>query len=185
MRIEIRNADRVIAELKELMIQYPEIARDETRATLTLIAARMESEVMQRTPAGVGGAAGLRGSIFGEVRGSAKKMQGIWGTPVKYGEVIEYGRKPGKFPPVLPIEKWVQRILGIPNTAAEGSRLRQSYVVAAAIARAIFRRGYSPNGNVGPRGARMFEKAWDESEDWVANLIERLPQQIVNRAGGQ
>lgn len=175
MRIEIRNADRVAAELKNLWAQYPGIAREETRTTLHLIAARMESEVMQRTPAGVGGAAGLRGSIFGEVRGDNNSVRGIWGTPLKYGEVIEFGRKPGKFPPVGPIELWVRRKLGITEDS-EG--------VALAIARAIFRRGFSPNGDVGKDGARMFEKAWESCQDWAETQLGLLPGRIVSRAGG-
>jgi hypothetical protein len=177
MRIEIRNADIVARELRDVWGQYPEIARDETRAALSLIVARMESEVMQRTPVGVGGSAGLRGSIFGEVRGDNKSVRGIWGTPLKYGEVIELGRKPGgNFPPVSPIEIWVRRKLGI-TEGSEG--------VALAIARAIHRRGYSPNGDVGPDGARMFEKAWEATEDWASVMLGQLPQRIVNRAGGE
>jgi len=51
----------------------------------------------------------------------------------KYAGVIEYGRRPGSFPPVSVIEHWAQRRLGLSKKEARAA--------AFPIARAIARRG--------------------------------------------
>jgi len=88
-----------IAGIEELVKQYPVIVREEAVKCMQIITARLEKDVVENTPAGVGGAAGLRGSIAGRVDVVGDSVRGVVGTAMPYGEVVELGRKPGSFPP--------------------------------------------------------------------------------------
>ena len=155
-----------ISDLRVLAKKYPETVRRETEAVMDLIVRRLEGEVVKRTPAGVGGAAGLKGSIHGEVMAYGSSVTGTVGTPLEYGEVVEKGRRPGKaMPPVTPIALWVQRKLGVSADEARG--------VGFAIARKISIEGFE--------GAHMFEKAWKANERWVTQQLQGLPERIVKR----
>ena len=46
-----------------------------------------------------------RNSIHGEV----ERMEGRVKANALHASIIEYGRRPGKFPPIEPIRRWVQR----------------------------------------------------------------------------
>lgn len=163
MKVEIRAND-AIKKLRSLSAKYPEIAESETEKSLRLIVARLESETVLLTPAGVGGAAGLRGSIHGETRKTAKRISGIWGTPLSYGEAVEYGRGPGTFPPHAPLELWVRRKLGIPSPESIG--------VAKAIQYKILRKGTD--------GAYMFDDAWNKNSAWAYAQIAGIPGRIID-----
>jgi len=155
-----------LTELRELAKKYPKIVEDETVSTLTRIVTRMESETVERTPAGVGGAAGLRGSVHGGVMRQGKSFRGFWGTPLEYGEVIEEGRRPGKaMPPVHPIALWARSKLGVPTDEAESAGF--------AIARKIAVYGFE--------GAHMFEEAWEANEKWVQDQLYGIVDRVVER----
>ena len=159
----------VIGRIRELARDYPLFVREETEAVLGIITARLEAEVARRTPAGVGGQAGLRGSIHGEtVSLSGHSVAGVVGTPLEYGEVVETGRRPGKFPPLAPIELWVRRKLGVPDAEARG--------VAFLVARKIARVGFD--------GAHMFEKAWEHLEQWSMQQLQTIAPRVIARAQG-
>lgn len=165
---EAINVNYDMTEVRRLVKRWPEITLDETEKVLETIAARLEKEVVERTPAGVGGAAGLRGSIHGEVVSFGMPVKAQVGTPLEYGEVVEYGRRPGKaMPPVDPIAKWVRSKLGITDR-------KEARSVGFAIARTIAREG--------TEGAHMFENAWKDNERWVENQLRDLPKRIVRRA---
>lgn len=159
----------VIGRIRELAKAYPVITRQETEAVLGVITARLEAEVARRTPTGVGGEAGLRGSIHGEVVTlSGHSSAGVVGTPLEYGEVVELGRRPGKFPPRAPIELWVRRKLGVPAAEARG--------VSFLVARKIARHGFP--------GAHMFEKAWKAQERWAMRELQTIASRVVRRING-
>jgi hypothetical protein len=155
-----------IKEILDLAKKYPKIVRQEVLKTMEIVTARLEKEVVERTPMGVGGAAGLAGSVFGEVRSFGKKVTGIVGTPLEYGEVVEMGRRPGRaMPPVGPIALWAQRILGVPEN--------ESRSVGFAIARKIAVKG--------TKGARMFERAWQHMEGWAIAQFNEIPARVIKR----
>lgn len=157
--------------LRRLSADYPMIAGEEISRALSLIAAKLESDVVQGTPAGVGGQAGLRGSIFGEVRKTGSKMIAVVGTPLKYGEVIELGRRPGSaFPPLDAIELWLRRKVGLSP--------RDAHIAAYPVARRIALYGFkSPN----TQGFRMFEKAFAKNQSWITEQLDRIPARIAQR----
>ena len=156
-----------INEIQELVKKYPEAVHSESVAVLNIIMARLEKDIVEFTPAGVGGAAGLRGSIHGEVAAtSGGSVEGVVGTPLEYGEVIEMGRRPGKgFPPVAPITLWAIRKLGVADKEAKS--------IGFLIARKIARQGFE--------GAHMFQKAWDKNERWVMDQLQTIPARVVDR----
>jgi hypothetical protein len=160
------GADELAADLKRVAEDFPDIWREEAKTTLTLIAARYESEIVQRTPAGVGGSAGLRGSIAADApKVSMTGASVAVGSPLEYAEPVEYGRKPGKQPPVEPLALWARRKLGIPKEEADG--------VGFAIARRIALKGTD--------GAFMFRDAWKAIEGWADGEADKLPNRIAEK----
>ena len=151
--------------LLEMARKFPDIVREETTRKLRVITARLEKDVVENTPAGVGGAAGLRGSIAGRVESSGQSIQGIVSTGMPYGEVVEVGRRPGSFPPVAPIALWAERKLGVFDHEAES--------VGFLIARKIFK--------VGTKGAHMFEKAWKKDQPWVLDQVREILTSVARR----
>lgn len=73
------------------------------------------------------------------VKGLAEPMKGII-SGREYTEQLVYGRKPGKRPPIQPLERWVNAKLRIQGSQAKG--------IAFAIANKIAKEGtdYYPNG---------------------------------------
>jgi len=153
--------------LSDIFKKYPDIVEEESEKVLALIVTRLQGDVVQGTPVGVGGSAGLRGSIFGEVRRAGNRMYGIVGSPLEYAPIVEQGRKPG---PVSvkgrqSIELWVRRVLGI--SSAESSS------VAFLVARKVAMKGFD--------GAFMFQEAWDMNLSWIEQQLQSIPQRVFNR----
>lgn len=152
-------------QVQRLAGNYPVVFVDEAVKVLRLITARLESDLVRNTPRGVGGASGLAGSMFGEVSTSGMAVTGMVGTPLPYGQVIEYGRRPGSFPPVAPIALWAERKLGVPAD--------ESFDVALAIARKIYHKG--------TEGAHMFGDTWEKNEAWAKAMLDTIPARVVRR----
>ena len=112
----------------------------------------MEGEIVKRTPAGVGGQAGLRGSIFSEVREFGTWIENVlgiagWNTRLS----VEHGRRPGqRMPPTGPIELWLRRKLGMER--------EQSEAVCWAVAKSIAKKGFE--------GKKMFEISFEQTQ-WM------------------
>ena len=144
------------------------IVEEEVRAVLEIVAARVEKTVVERTPRGVGGEAGLAGSIHGEVVSYGRGLQAVIGTPVEHGEVVEMGRRPDKKrPPVEPIALWAIRKLGVSAEEAKG--------IGFVIARKIGKEGFE--------GAHMFDKTMKELDAWIMEQLNAIPQRVNERIG--
>jgi hypothetical protein len=156
-----------INNILDLARKYPEAVVDETVSVMQVIVARLEKDVVEATPSGVGGAAGLRGSIHGRVLALAGlSVKGTVGTPLPYGKVVEHGRRPLKgFPPVDPIALWAMRKLGVPADEAQS--------VGFLIARKIAVKG--------TEGVHMFENAWKANEGWVMDQLQTIPEKVARR----
>jgi len=152
-----------VKEIEELAKKYPETYKSEAKKLLQLINSRIESTVVEKTPRGVGGAAGLAGSIAGEVVSYGMKFTGIVGTSLEYAEPVEYGRSSGKQPPTEALVPWVKSILGISSAKAQGV----AYAIALKIAAD------------GTDGAFMFYETYNELESWIESMMESLPSRIV------
>jgi len=139
-------------------------------------------QIALRTPVNLGwlrsgtsrGEPVLRGTVFeGEVM-----------NPLSYGLPVEYGRKPGKMPPVDAIQFWVmrkglagtysiktQRRLGSYKTQDEQDR-QMAWAVAKRIAK------------YGTKGAFMFRDGLIAAKPAVDALWEALLEQIVEEWAG-
>jgi len=156
-----------LTEIRRLAKRYPEITLDETEKVLDKVVRRLEGKVVEKTPKGVSAQGGLSGSIHGEVVSFGMPVKAVVGTPLKYGEVIEHGRRPGKaMPPVEPIAKWARSILGITDA-------KEARSVGFAIARKIAVKGFE--------GAHMFEEAWKENEKWAQDQLRTIPKRVIRR----
>jgi hypothetical protein len=120
----------------------------------------LEQEIVTRMPVNTGL---LRGSVATAIHGRSPYIEGTVGTSLSYGLPVEYGRRPGKMPPVDAIEAWVTR----KGFAPEG----QEHKVAFLIARAIGRRG--------TQGAFMFRDGLVAAEPRILQLFDDLAGQIV------
>lgn len=156
--------------IRDLATRYPAAYRREVVTVMDLVVRRLEGAVVAKTPKGVGGAAGLAGSIFGEVRTMGQTILGVVGTPLEHGVVIEYGRRPGqKMPPLAPIELWARRKLGLDE--------EEAHSIAFGIARNIAKFGFLNH----PQGWGMFGKSLTELTPWIQQMLGTLPARIVAR----
>jgi len=129
------------AELTRLIKNFPGAAKivlDEMRTGMHQSTSVLHEQVAGRTSVFNGHA---KGSLIERIYGTPVAINGELAMTATYGAPLEYGRKPGSFPPVDALEYWVIRKLGI----TEDSRS-----VAFLIARKIAR--------VGTKGAFMFKE---------------------------
>lgn len=147
--------------LKVLTEKYPQASENARVSRITEALLLLESAVKTQTPVGAG-PIHLRDTIFQKVSVGGLSVSGILGSPAVYGEALEMGTSP-HFPPVAPIQFWVERKLGITG--------KQAKSVAFLIARAISKRG--------TKGAGMFDKGFTENEDAVIRILEMIPNDIV------
>jgi len=154
-----------LTDLEELSRRYPEISRDVREAKVAKAILLLERAVLEGTPVGAG-PIHLRDTIHHKVGISGKKVWGTLGTPAIRGESVEYGTKP-HFPPTGPLTHWVERKLNIHGKRAE----RVAFAIALTIAKK------------GTKGAKMFEKGFDQSEAAMMRILEEIPAEIVRRIG--
>ena len=151
------------SELEELARQFPDASIEASEAKITEALMLLERVIKEKTPYGAG-PIHLRDTIAGKVSASGEKVTGILGTPAEYGEPVELGTKP-HFPPVGPIQHWVETKLGYSG--------REARSVAFLIARKISKKG--------TKGAKMFTTGWEENKDLVIRILEEIPEEIVRR----
>lgn len=164
--------EEIANELRRIGSMYPEQTVRKTKAKMALIVNEFQNAVIEGTPKGVGGAAGLAGSVFGETRTVTNGIAGIVGSPLKYAETIEYGRKPGKMFPAEELVPWIEKKLGLP--------LPQAQRAAFPMMRKISLFGFA----TWPNGARMFEKGWDKIRDFAFDEIAKIPEEVLQEING-
>ena len=122
----------------------------------------VEGEVVKRTPKNLGE---LQGGINHQIITPFPNLVGSVGSPTPYAIVIEKGRKPNsRMPPIAAIAFWLYR----KGIVTDRDEIRS---VAYAVAKSIAKHGFSPKGNVGPTGARMFEEGFTAAEPHVVRLF--------------
>lgn len=153
--------------LEQAWARMPDVVRTELLASVTEADLLIEREVKERTPVGVGGGGGLKGSIASDEKAYSDRVIGMVGSPLNYVAAVELGTKP-HFPPLQPIEDWVRAKLDVPEVDVED--------VAMAIARKIKWHG--------TEGAHMFEQAFDATASQVQNIfalgVERIGAAMVD-----
>ena len=96
---------------------------------------------------------------------AGQKVWGSIGTPLEHGEPVESGTKP-HFPPIGPIQHWVQARLHIEDP-------KKAKSVAYAIAVTISKRG--------TKGKKMFKTGVDENKALAKRILAQIPADIIRR----
>lgn len=88
-----------------------------------------------------------------------KASAGLTGKPQSYGFYVEFGRRPGRFPPPIALGLWIRRKLGI----SDPKELQRA---TWRIGQAIARRGVKPRPFLGPavKGSEAMVRAVIASE---------------------
>ena len=148
------------------LLLHPERMREATVGAMHEGTALLEKEISQRAPVGVGGEAGLKGSIYGEVKEFGTFVLAQVATPLSYAEVVEYGRSANRaMPPVSALIPWVEKKLTLKKgQTAEG--------VAWAVARYMAQRG-SRAWRSSPPGERMFLRGFEKAAPMIESLFLR------------
>lgn len=159
IKYRLRGFDRLIKGLEESRNSINREGVLAMRKSLAII----ETNVVSRTPVGVSGQ--LRQGWSSQVRGTPLEatFYGKVMNPIVYGLPVEEGRRPGKMPPIAPIELWVIRKLGIVGADSRG--------VAYLVARKI--------GRSGTKGAFMAKKGAEASISEIKAIWARFPGTIV------
>jgi len=105
----------------------------------------------------------LRSSLAMEVRATAREVQGVVGSPVKYAPHMEYGTKPFT-PPLQPLVRWVELKFG--------KRGQDAILVAKGVQRKIARRGLKPR--------RYLRSAVEDNKSKLIDILEQGVKDIVN-----
>jgi hypothetical protein len=164
--IEIKGLDEQIRRLNA----YDEVSTRELTTAMNQSVTALESAIKPLTPVY---RARLRGSIASEVKQEGPgSIVGRVGSTLKgeeYPAVMEFGRKPGKFPPIEPLMRWVHLVLGVPNEEARG--------VAYVVARKIARKGI--------KGHFFMKKGFEASKAQIADYFVKALQRITEALGNK
>ena len=129
----------------------------------------LEGEIVGRTPVNTGF---LRQSFGSTQRRTPMGIEGEVRSIATYAAPVEFGRLPGRMPPVDAIKYWVRRKLGITGD-------REARSAAYVIARAIGKRGTFADKN--PRGAQMVEQGLQAATPYVEKLFGDAVGRIIKR----
>jgi hypothetical protein len=157
-----------ISSVKHFVKKYPEVSLGVRKAKVSEALMLLEAAVKKATPYGAG-PIHLRDSETSAVKVRGSKVVGVTGTPLEHGEPVESGTKP-HFPPLGPIQFWVERKLGIYDE-------KQAKSVAFLVARAISKRG--------TKGAQMFKNTMKDNEAKVLAILNEIPREIIRRVKGK
>lgn len=166
-----------IDETKANVVGYPAALSRELNVAMASSLSLLKQAVADRTPVDTDK---LRGGITSETISVFPDLVGsVSSGDIPYAPVIEYGRKPGKFPPVDVIKKWVIRVLQVPDEEVDS--------VAFLVGRSIAKHGFAPKpkGAVGPTGAKMFREGLEASTPHINTLFEGAVARATAKANDQ
>lgn len=139
----------------------------EFRRAMTKSVIYAESQIAGLTP--VGATAQLRQGIAGEVKTPFLGIVGVAGSAGKYSDIVEVGRRPGRFPPPDAIEFWLRRSnKGKAFVASVAATYDLNPERALKSATYLKSRGIARRGT---RGQRMFEKGTKRAEHRVVQFF--------------
>jgi len=147
-----------LEELQEALKQYPREWPMIARAAMGPGLAMMSSEARMQAPVDTGASRASIGSQI--IMGSGSEIIGKVGSGLEYAPYsLEYGRGPGKMPPVAKIEEWAVRH-GMPGAG---------FVIARAI------------GARGIKAPKVFTKTLEATKDRVVKLFEQGIENALKR----
>lgn len=115
----------------------------------------------------------LKDKISFKVDVSGKLSEVTFNAP-EYWKYANYGRPPGKIPPVSAIEEWITRRRIVPES--NNGRSRNSTPNATSLAYAIARK----IGRKGTKGTKFLEKSLDEQKEyWMSTISSAISEDIL------
>ncbi len=156
--MEVTGIDEIITMFE----RGGEVVEQEVAKTMRISLDTFKQAVQLEWPVNFGTG---RASTTTEIEGTSVDLTGFVLTPLIYGRPVEDGRTAGTMPPVEAIEIWVIRKLGISPPESHG--------VAFMIARSI--------GRKGTKGAKMFQKGFDNALPLVEAQWDQLLDNIFTR----
>ena len=110
----------------------------------------------------------LKDKISFKVDVSGKLSEVTFNAP-EYWKYANYGRPPGKIPPVSAIEEWITRRRIVPES---NTSTPNATSLAYAIARKI--------GRKGTKGTKFLEKSLDEQKEyWMSTISSAISEDIL------
>ena len=110
----------------------------------------------------------LKDKISFKVDVSGKLSEVTFNAP-EYWKYANYGRPPGKIPPVSAIEEWITRRRIVPES---NTSTPNATSLAYAIARKI--------GRKGTKGTKFLEKSLDEQKEyWMSTISAAIGEDIL------
>ncbi len=185
---------QVEAFLQKFPVSGPEIVRANLRYALDDALEYTTNQVVDRTPVNAGL---LRGSIYNEVRAVRADVRGVEVDGLVSSSdterkvmSMEWGRPPGKLPPIEAIAYWVRR-KGLAGTYrikanARGQHQRmgkavdqkkQDLRVAWAIAISIMRKGTRGYPN---KDYLMFTRGFEASKEYIVRAFDNAVDNIIH-----
>jgi hypothetical protein len=178
---------REIVALADAVPAMRGVIEDEMASAMEESGMLLTAMVASRTPVNFGI---LRGSIEfpqgfevrgrpadmleGLARAGAVQMAGT--SPRVYANYVEFGRRPGRWPPHGPILLWVMRKLGLEGELAE----RTTFLIR----RKIGQEGTNPD-EFTPMKGRMFQRAWDAGgRTRIEKIWHEVPVKAIRKFAG-
>jgi len=159
----------------------------EIRSTLWTAVNLLAEQIVVRTPSNTGN---LSGAIAHDKEVSYG--QGVWEAVVTdggvpYGLPVNYGRKPGRRPPIDDIEYWVIRkriqwMVPRKSGARPATTREMAWAIAMSIAlNGTFRRGtFNDDGTFShPGPPQMFERGMEAAAPHIDKMFEKLMDRIA------
>lgn len=116
-RVSVKGDEELIAELRTVV---PTKTRKAVRDAVDHHASRVETEAKRRVPRDTSSLGSVirtrtkRGGLIADV-GVFEGARDEQGNQVNYAPYVEFGRGPGKAPPVGPLKDWVRRVTTKPE----------------------------------------------------------------------
>lgn len=165
--IDLSGLEEVTAD----MAGFPTLLGREMTTAMDAGLQFLKGQIKVRTPVNEGK---LEGSINHQIISPFPNLAGLVGSPLPYSIVVEKGRRPGqRMPPVDALAIWAIRVLKVSRDESER--------VGWALAKHIAKHGFSPEGQVGPKGARMFEEGLKASELEIQKLFDNAIARSVRQ----
>lgn len=154
--------------LRKAWATAPDLVQAALAARLTQAQMLLWREVIERTPVGIGGGGGARGSIQAPAPVSAAgRVEAAIGSSLTYIAPLELGSRP-HMPPAAPLEAWVKAKLGLKGEEAEGVARKIAWKIKAH----------------GTKGKFMFRDALDANLAQIERILALAAQDVAKALAG-